>query len=347
MKGGRISVNIVSFVLRRLSFSVVVLFSVVTITFVLSHHLGGNIVAAWLGKTASLHPELARLYAEKYHLNDPIWVQFYYYIVGLLQGDFGYSPSRGFLPVLTVIGETLPFTLQIVLIGFIISMGLGIFLGMISARYRNSPIDGGIQAFYLAGYSSPPFFMALILLIIFADIFRLLPSGGAFDPNLAMPTPIIGIPLLDSLIEGNWAFFISALAHVLLPAAALALVTFGVVTRLLRSSLLEVMRTNYIRTARAKGLDEDVVFYKHGLRNALIPIVSLSSIILTWLITSTIFVENVFAYPGIGQYLVTALFDQDYPAILATAIVFAIVIVLGNLVVDILYAVVDPQIRLG
>jgi ABC-type dipeptide/oligopeptide/nickel transport system permease component len=107
------------------------------------------------------------------------------------------------------------------------------------------------------------------------------------------------------------------------------------------------MRTNYIRTARAKGLDEDVVFYKHGLRNALIPIVSLSSIILTWLITSTIFVENVFAYPGIGQYLVTALFDQDYPAILATAIVFAIVIVLGNLVVDILYAVVDPQIRLG
>jgi ABC-type dipeptide/oligopeptide/nickel transport system permease component len=107
------------------------------------------------------------------------------------------------------------------------------------------------------------------------------------------------------------------------------------------------MRTNYVRTARAKGLDEEIVFYKHALRNALIPIVSLSSIILTWLITSTIFVENVFAYPGMGQYLVTALLDQDYPGILATAIVFALVIVLGNLVVDLLYAVVDPQIRLG
>ncbi len=339
--------NIASFVLRRLFFAALVLLSVVAITFVLSHHLGGNIVAAWLGKSASLHPDLVRLYAERYHLNAPIWVQFYYYIVGLLHGDLGYSPSRAFLPVSTVIGETLPFTLQIVFIGFIITMGLGIFLGMISARYRNTPIDGGVQVFYLAGYSSPPFFMALILLIVFAYIFKLLPSGGAFDPNLAMPTKIIGIPLLDSLIEGNWAFFISELEHVILPAAALALVTFGVVTRVLRSSLLEVMRTNYIRTARAKGLDEDIVFYKHGLRNALIPIVSLSSIILTWLITSTIFVENVFAYPGMGQYLVTALLDQDYPGILATAIVFAVVIVLGSLVVDLLYAVVDPQIRLG
>jgi len=338
--------RLVTFVLRRLFFSVLVLLSVVAITFLLSHHLGGSIVAAWLGKTASLHPDLTRLYAEKYHLNEPIWVQFYFYIVGLLQGDLGYSPSRGFLPVLTVIGETLPFTLQIVFIGFIISMGLGVILGMISARYRDTPIDGGIQAFYLAGYASPPFFMALILLIVFAYFLRLFPSGGAYDPNLTLPTTIIGIPLLDSLMEGNWAFFISALQHVILPATALALVTFGVVTRLLRSSLLEVMRTNYIRTARAKGLDEDVVFYKHGFRNALIPIVSLSSIILTWLITSTIFVENVFAYPGMGQYLVTALLVQDYPGILATAIVFALVIAIGNLAVDLLYVVVDPQIRL-
>ena len=338
--------NLASFVLRRLFFAVLVLFSVVAITFVLSHNLGGNIVAAWLGKTASLHPDLARLYAEKYHLNDPVWVQFYYYVTGLLQGDFGYSPSRGFLPVLTVIEQTLPFTLQIVFIGFIISMGLGILLGMISARYRNTPIDGGVQAFYLAGYSSPPFFMALILLIVFAYTFKLLPSGGAFDPNLTQPTWITGIPMIDSLLEGNWAFFISDLEHVILPAAALALVTFGVVTRVLRSSLLEVMRTNYIRTARAKGLNENVVFYKHGLRNAVIPIVSLSSIILTWLITSTIFVENVFAYPGIGQYLATALLVQDYPGILATAIVFALVILIGNLIVDLLYAVVDPQIRL-
>lgn len=122
--------------------------------------------------------------------------------------------------------------------------------------------------------------------------------------------------------------------------------TFGVVTRILRSSLIEVMHLNYIRTARAKGLDENTVFRRHALRNAFIPVVTLSSIILTWLITGTIFVENVFAYPGLGQYVATALLGQDYPGILAATIIFAVTIVIGNLVADLLYVVVDPQIRL-
>jgi len=340
-------VNLVSYVLRRLLFAIFVLLAVVTITFVLSHSLGGNVIVAWLGKSASLHPQLAQLYAEKYHLNDPIWVQYYYYILGLLQGNFGFSPSRGFIPVLTVISQTLPLTLQIVFFAFVISLGFGTLLGVISARYSHTKVDGGIRAFYLAGYASPPFFIALVLLIVFAYMFRILPSGGAFDPGIQQPTWITGIPLLDSLIEGNWAYFVSGIRHAILPSLALALVTFGVVTRVLRSSLLEVMHMNYIRTARAKGLDENTVFYKHGLRNALMPVVTLSSIILTWLITGTIFVENVFAYPGMGQYVVRALLGQDYPGILGTTIVFALVIVLGNLAADLLYAVVDPQIRLG
>ena len=176
---------------------------------------------------------------------------------------------------------------------------------------------------------------------------RLLPSGGAFDLSLTTATPITGFPLIDSLIEGNWAFFASSLEHLILPSFALALVTFGVVTRVLRSSLLDVMRMNYVRTARAKGLSENKVFFKHAVRNALIPVVTLSSVVLTWLITGTIFVENVFGYPGMGQYLVSALEYQDYPGILAVAIVFAIFIVVGNLVADLLYVYIDPQIRLG
>jgi len=340
-------VNLVSYVLRRLLFAIFVLLAVVTITFVLSHSLGGNVIVAWLGKSASLHPQLAQLYAEKYHLTDSILVQYYYYILGLSQGNFGFSPSRGFIPVLTVIGQTLPLTLQIVFFAFVISLGLGTLLGVISARYSHTKIDGGIRTFYLAGYASPPFFIAVVLLIIFAYFFRILPSGGAFDPGMQQPTGITGIPLLDSLIEGNWAYFVSGIRHAILPSLALALVTFGVVTRVLRSSLLEVMQMNYIRTARAKGLDENTVFFKHGLRNALMPVVTLSSIVLTWLITGTIFVENVFAYPGMGQYVVRALLGQDYPGILGTTIVFALVIVIGNLAADLLYAVVDPQIRLG
>lgn len=338
--------NLWRYVLRRIAFSVVVVLSVITITFVLSHSLGGNPIVAWLGKAASLHPQLAQLYAAKYHLNDPIWVQYYYYLAGLLQGNFGFSPSRGFTPVLVVIGETLPLTLEIVFFAFVISLVLGVFLGVLSARYHHTAVDGGVRAFYLLGYSSPPFFVALLLLIIFSVFFRVLPSGGAVDPILTPPTLLTGIPMLDSLLEGNWAYLGSAIQHAILPSMALALVTFGVITRVLRSSLLQVMNLNYIRTARARGLSENTVFFRHALRNAFIPVISLSSVILTWLITSTIFVENVFAYPGLGQYLVQALLGQDYPGILAAAIIFALTIVTGNLIADLLYVVVDPNIRL-
>jgi peptide/nickel transport system permease protein len=339
--------NVFRYVLRRIVFGIVVLVAVVTMTFVLSRSFGSNTVAAWLGKSASIHPELAALYAEKYHLNDPIPVQYYYYILNLLQGNLGLSPSRGFQPVVEVISITLPFTLQLAFFAFVISVILGISLGVLSAQYHHKPLDTSIRAFYLAGYSSPPFFVALILLIVFALIFRMFPSGGAFDVALTPPTVVTGLPMLDSLIEGNVSYFVSSLRHVILPSLALALVTFGVLTRVLRSSLLEVMHSNYIRTARAKGVDENTVFFKHALRNAMISVVTISSLMVTWLITGTIFVENIFAYPGMGQYLVASLAAQDYPGVLGVTMVFALVIVISNLAADILYAVVDPQLRLG
>ena len=339
--------NIGRYILRRALFGVLVLLSVMTITFVLSHSLGGDPIYAWLGKAAGMHPELAKAYAEKYHLNDPVYVQYYYYLVNLFQGNLGFSPSRNFLPVSTVIAQTLPFTLQIAFFAIVMSLAFGVLLGVVSARYNHTPIDAAIRGVYLVGYASPPFFIALVLLIVFTFTFGILPSGGAFDPNLTKPTWITGFPVVDSLLEGNLPFFSSSLVHLILPSSALALVTFGIVTRVLRSSLLEIMHTNYIRTARAKGLDENTVFYKHGLRHALIPVVSLSSLVVTWLITGTIFVENVFSYPGMGRYVVQALNGQDYPGILGTTIVFALVIVAANLAADILYAVVDPQVRLG
>lgn len=335
------------YILRRVLFGIAVLMAVVTITFILSRSLGGNIVVAWLGKGAAMHPELAALYAQKYHLNDPIPVQYYYYLLNLLQGNLGFSPSRGFEPVAQVISLTLPLTLQIAIFAFLISLVLGVSLGVLSAKYQHRTVDTCIRAFYLGGYSSPPFFIALILLIVFSFWFRLLPSGGAFDVSLTSPTMITGLPILDAAIEGNVPFLLSSLRHIILPSVALALVTFGVLTRVLRSSLLDVMHCNYIRTARAKGLDENTVFFKHALRNAMISVITISSLMVTWLITGTIFVENIFAYPGMGQYLVIALAAEDYPGVLGVTIVFAVVIVITNLIADILYAVVDPQVRLG
>ena len=339
--------SFLSFIVRRLLLAVFVLLGIVTITFVLSHSFGGNPVVAWLGKMQSLHPELAKAYAIKFHLNDPLWVQYYYYITNLLQGNLGFSPSRGFVPVTSVIDQTLPLTAQIVFFAIIISIGLGVTLGVLSARYHYSPVDRSIRAFYLAASACPTFLIALFLLVAFAFEIKLLPGGGAVNPNLAPPTVITGIPMLDALIEGNVPYFLSSLQHTILPSLTLALVSFGVIVRVLRSSMLEVMHANYIRTAKAKGLDQRTVFFKHALRNAMISVVTLSSLIVTWLITGTIFVENIFAYPGIGQYVFAAVAEQDYPGILGTALVFAVIIVTSNLAADILYMVVDPQIRLG
>lgn len=339
--------RVLPFILRRMAFGVFVLFGVLLITFILAHSIPGNPIQALLGREASLHPELVTNLSAKFHYSSPIYVQFYYYLVQLTQGNLGYSTSRGFVPVLQVIEQTLPYTLQLAFFAFLISMVLGIFLGVISSRYAHKPVDHGIRSVYLLGVSSPPFFIALIFLILFTYIFRILPAAGAVDPGIFSPSVITGIPMLDALLGGNWAYLSSAIAHVLLPAMALAIGAFGVVVRILRTSMLEVLQANYIRTARAKGLDERTVFFKHALRNAIIPVVTLSSLIVYGLISGTLFVENIFAYPGLGQYVVAAATGQDYPGVLATTLVFAVIIVFMNLVADLLYVVVDPQIRLG
>ena len=300
---------------------------------------------AWLGRGAAFHPDLVLIYEKKFHLTDPIYVQFYYYVVGLAEGNLGDSPSRGFAPVSTVIAETLPYTLQIAFFAIIETLALGIVCGIIASYYHKKPIDAGIRTFYLGGYSSPPFFIGLLLLIIFVYAFHILPSGGPASISLQAPHPITGIPMLDSLLRGDFTYFWSALDHVILPSLTLGITTFGVVTRILRSSVLDVMHSNFIRTARAKGADERTVFLGHGLQNALIPVVTVSSLVVTYLLTGTVFVETIFGYPGMGQYVVQALLAQDYPGILATTLIFALLIVITNLVADVLYVVVDPQIR--
>lgn len=339
--------HLVSYIIRRITLAIFVLWGVMTITFVLSHLIPGNPIEALLGRTATSHPELVAKLSAQYHYSNPIYVQYFYYFENVFHGNLGYATSRGFVPVVQVIAGTLPFSLQIAFFAFLIAMGLGIPLGVLAARYSHKPIDHGIRAFYLAGVSSPAFFVALLLLIVLTYYFRILPAGGAVATGIAAPASITGIPMIDAALELNWTYLSSSLYHVILPAAALALGAFGIVVRILRASTLQVLQANYIRTARAKGVGEDTVLFKHALRNALIPVVTLSSLILYGLVSGTLFVENIFAYPGLGQYVVGAIAAEDYAGILATTLVYAVVIVVANLVVDVLYVVVDPQIRLG
>jgi len=340
--------NLFRFLLRRLAFAVFVLFCVLTLTFVLSHLIPGDVIQAWLGKEAEQFPNVAKLYAAKYHLNDPIYVQYFYYVTGMLQGNLGISPSRGFVPVTSVIEQTLPLTLQIVFLAFVLCVVLGLLLGILAARYHDTPIDTLIRIFYLGSYSSPPYFIGIVILVIASLYLRILPTGGAYNPLAVSPSPsITGFPILDALIQGNFAFAENASIHLILPALTLAIVTFGVITRVARSSLLDVMKTDYIRTARSKGLDEGSVFYRHGLPNAAISLITISSLVMTFLLTGAVFVEYLFSYPGMGHYAYTALQGSDYPGIMATVFVFAAIIITTNLVADILYAWADPEIRLG
>ena len=339
--------NVLPYVIRRLTLAIFVLWGVMTVTFVLSHLIPGNPIDALLGRTATSHPELVAKLSAQYHYDNPIYVQYYYYFENVFHGNLGYATSRGFVPVVQVIEATLPFSLQIAFFAFLIAMIFGILLGMLAARYSHKPIDHGIRAFYLAGVSSPAFFVALLLLIVLTYYFRLLPASGAVATGIPPPSPITGIPMLDAALEFDWRYLSSSLAHVILPAAALAVGAFGIIVRILRASTLQILQANYIRTARAKGIAEDAVFFKHAMRNALMPVVTLSSLILYGLVSGTLFVENIFAYPGLGQYVVGAIAAEDYAGILATTLVYAVVIVVANLVVDVLYVVVDPQIRLG
>jgi ABC-type dipeptide/oligopeptide/nickel transport system permease component len=341
-------VNLLRFALRRLLFAFLVLVFVLTITFVLSHLIPGNILQAWFGNEVKLHPQLAALYTAKYHLDDPIYVQYFYYIAGIVQGNLGYSPTRDFEPVAQVIAQTLPYTLQIVALAFVICALLGVSLGLIAARYYKSPQDRLIKIFYLGGYSSPPYFVGVVILVIFAFYLHILPSGGSYNPLVAnAPRAITGFPLLDSLLEGNFQYFDNASQYVILPALALALTTFGIITRVARSSLLEVMQNDYIRTARAKGLRESDVFSRHALPNVGVSLITILSLVMTFLLTGSIFVEIIFSYPGIGPFLKLALQNKDYPGIVGVTLVFAIIIITTNFLADVLYAYVDPRIRLG
>jgi len=325
--------------------SVFVFLGITIITFVLAHSISDNPIVAFLGRAAYQYPEIAEAYTKRFHLNEPLYVQIWYYIIGVLQGNLGYSWSRGTY-VSAVIGQTLPNTLQLVFLALVITLALGIPLGIISCKHYNKTPDYLIRAFYLAGVSSPTFFVALVLVLLFSYLTHLLPTGGLISQDIPRPDSVTGFIILDSLLNGNLRAFLDTMKHALMPSLALALGVFGYVVRLLRSSLLDVMQKNYIRMARAKGLDEGTVFIKHGLRNALIPVVTLTALITAWLMGLSIFVENIFSYPGIGQYLVQAIRSLDYAAMLGITLVFTSIVVVMNLAADIVYTLLNPEIRL-
>jgi ABC-type dipeptide/oligopeptide/nickel transport system permease component len=331
-----------AFVLRRGLLTIPVFFGVTFLTFVISHVVVPDPVLAWAGEKSS--PQTIAAIAAQYHLKDPLYLQYFYYMSGLFRGDWGISPVTH-LPVLQQIETYFPATVELSVAALIISVIIGIPVGVLSALWSGRKLDYPIRVLYLTGVASPPFLLALAFQLLFSFYFKLLPSAGQLSPLLAPPTHITGMYIVDSLLTGNWPDLVSSVRHIILPAFALALLTFSIITRITRSSMLETIGKDFVRTAKAKGLPKRTVTYRHTLRNALTSTVTVIGFAVQLLLSGTIVVETIFFWPGIGYYTTQSILSLDFPSIMGVTVVFTLVVIVTNLVTDLAYGIIDPRVR--
>jgi peptide/nickel transport system permease protein len=333
------------YVVRRILFMLPILIGVLAFSFVISHLVPADPVGVYLGKRAN-DPILRAEIEERYHLNDPLLDQFYYYLTGVFHGDLGDSLVYK-RPVTDIMMDLLPATLELVIVASLFAVPMGIYLGILSATKRNTPADFVSRLVALIGISVPVFFLALVLQIIFVSDLDLFPLSGRFPDDAEPPDSITGFYLIDSVLTLDARGFVLSLYHIMLPAFALGFSIIGYILRMMRSSMLEVMSSEYVRSARAKGVSERKVVYKHALKNAMGPTLTIAGLTVGGAVSYTVFVEQIFAWPGIGKFAVDSASQLDYAGILGFTIVVTIAFLVANLVVDILYAYLDPQVRLG
>jgi len=288
---------------------------------------------------------------EKYGLRDNVFKQYGRWLGRALKGDLGYSQSAN-MPVTQAIKEYMPATIQLAVVTILLVVFFGVWFGCLSAVYKDKWPDVLARLISVGGFSLPIFVLGLLLLMLFYGKLGWFPPGGysiATDTVIHLPTfhHYTGFLLLDSLLNGNIRVFIDVLRHLFLPAFTLCLGSFALMVRVMRSSMLEELNKDYIRTARAKGLTERAVIYRHAGKNAIIPVITLAGIQFIRLLGGTVIVETIFDYPGIGRFGVTAAQQLDIAGIMGFSLMVAILFVLGNLVSDILYTAIDPRIKLN
>lgn len=329
------------YLLRRLLWLPVVIWAVASLTFLALRIVPGNPIQSIQNQIMDQN-QIARI-EERWGLNQPVYVQYARFMGDLVQGDLGISMSSG-APISRLLFERIPPTIELTFVAMIISTVFGIMFGIISATTRNRFIDRIVRTVAMLGMSLPYFWVAILLIIVFSVNLGWTPTSGRINSRLDYEV-ITNFMLLDHLITGNWAALGSYLHHLLLPATAIGITSTGFVTRLTRSAMLEEIHTDYIRTARSKGLNDRIVNLKHALRNAILPVITLQGLQFGALLGGAVITEAVFAYPGMGRLLLDGILSRDYSVVQAAVIVVALAYVLMNLVVDLLYMAVDPRIR--
>lgn len=331
----------IKFIVRRMISAIPVLFAVSFIVFCITQLAPGDPVTFLVDDNATA--EQLEEVRKRWGLDQPIIVQYGYFLYNAAQGDLGNS-IRYRAPVADLIAQRLPATIELALVAMLFGTLIALPLGVMAGWRPNSKYDNIGSGLGLFGVSMPNFWFALMLILIFSGVFRILPSGGRTTFGFTVEE-ITGFVLLDSIIAANGAAFVDALRHMVLPAATLGLGMIGIVMRITRSSILEVSGDDYIRTAHAKGLSESRVVTRHALPNAMIPITTVLGLELGSLLSGSIIAETVFGWPGIGSLLIQSIYSRDFILVTAISMVFALIFVLINLTVDLLYALFDPRIR--
>ena len=330
-----------TYIIRRIVSLIPVLIGVSIIVFMFIHLIPGDPVLAILGERAAV--ENVERVRKQMGLDKPIWEQYFLYVGKVVQGDFGRS-IRSNTPVMDEIRAKLPATAELALWAMIFAVLIGVPAGIISAARRNSIFDTVAMFVALIGVSMPVFWLGLMLAFVFSVWLGWLPFSGRLDPNITL-IPHTGLMVLDSLIGGNWKALGNSLSHLILPSLALATIPLALIARMTRSSLLEELTQDYIRTAKSKGLAERTVLFRHALKNAFLPVVTTIGLQVGALLSGAILTETIFSWPGIGRWLYGAIGARDYPIVQGVALLITFIYVSVNLLVDISYAFLDPRIR--
>ncbi len=332
------------YILRRVLFAIPVLLGITLVAFVISNAVPADPMLANLGQRSISNPTIVENFRREWGLDQPAPVQYVVYLSNLLRGNLGMS-IKSRRPVLEDLQAYFPATIELATSSIVLALVVGVGAGVISAVWRNHPIDFVARFISLIGVSAPVFWLAIIFLVIFYSRLGWAPGPGRLDVRLSPPPYYTGFYTIDSALAGQWNTFWNAVGHLVLPSLVLASYSTGVITRVTRSAMLEVLSQDYVRTARSKGLRERAVILTHAFSNARLPIVTIIGLSYSTLLTGAVLTETIFAWPGIGRYVFRASTSLDFPAIMGSSLVIAFVFVVMNLLVDVLYYLLDPRIR--
>jgi peptide/nickel transport system permease protein len=332
------------FILRRALLAIPLVIGITLVAFLISNALPADPVSVFLPQSAQSKPEIVEAFRREWGLDKPLPEQYLTWIGNVLRGNLGQSIKTR-RPVADDLRQFLPATIELATTSIVFGLIIGMSSGIASAVWRDRWIDYIARVFALIGVSFPVFVLALLGLSVFHVQLGLVAGHGRLDVVMRPPPAVTGMFTVDSLLAGQFDTFTNALSHLILPSLVLGSYTTGLIARITRSSLLEELGSDYVRTARAKGLKERVVILRHGLSNALIPVVTIIGLSYGSLLAGAVLTESIFAWPGIGRYAFLAATSQDFPAIMGVSMVIALIYVGVNFVVDILYFFLDPRVR--